>query len=109
MTSLALLVGLAFTVWSQRILQPIPRLHDRVEAIARGQDSRPLEPSSDDELGQLTAAFERMVSALALRDQRLREAVEAQLETNNRLIESERLAAIGRMAAHVTHEVRNPL
>ena len=31
------------------------------------------------------------------------------LETKKRLIQSERLAAIGRMAAHVTHEVRNPL
>jgi len=31
------------------------------------------------------------------------------LETKERLIRSERLAAIGRMAAHVTHEVRNPL
>jgi signal transduction histidine kinase len=36
-----------------------------------------------------------MVAALAARDKRL--------------IQSERLAAIGRMAAHVTHEVRNPL
>src|SRR6185503_3285913 len=37
------------------------------------------------------------------------EDVTEELGTNARLIQSERLAAIGRMAAHVTHEVRNPL
>src|SRR6185369_4384613 len=37
------------------------------------------------------------------------EDVSDELRTKARLIQSERLAAIGRMAAHVTHEVRNPL
>jgi nitrogen fixation/metabolism regulation signal transduction histidine kinase len=35
--------------------------------------------------------------------------VTEELRTKQRLIQTERLAAIGRMAAHVTHEVRNPL
>ncbi|MEM6962421.1 MAG: ATP-binding protein, partial [Myxococcota bacterium] len=37
------------------------------------------------------------------------EDVTEELRTKDRLIHTERLAAIGRMAAHVTHEVRNPL
>ena len=37
------------------------------------------------------------------------EDVTEELLTKGRLIQTERLAAIGRMAAHVTHEVRNPL
>src|SRR5690606_16920310 len=35
--------------------------------------------------------------------------VTQELRTKQRLIQTERLAAMGRMAAHVTHEVRNPL
>lgn len=35
--------------------------------------------------------------------------VTEELRTKQRLIQTERLAAMGRMAAHVTHEVRNPL
>lgn len=78
MTVFALLVGVGFTVWSQRVLSPIPLLHDRVEAVARGDLSSALEPRSEDEIGRLTEAFERMVSALAARDANLKEAARAQ-------------------------------
>ncbi len=78
MTVFALSVGLGFTIWSQRVLAPIPLLHDRVEAVARGDLSSALEPRSNDEIGRLTAAFERMVAALALRDANLTEAARAQ-------------------------------
>lgn len=98
----ALLVGVAVTWWSQRVLSPLPRLHERVAAVARGDFVHRLGPTTDDEIGQLAREFERMVSALSARDQSLRDAAD-------RLLQSERLAAIGRMAAHVTHEVRNPL
>lgn len=74
----ALGVGVAVTWWSQRVLQPIPVLHQRVQAVARGDLASRLEPKSDDELGRLTSEFERMVEALAARDARLREAAELQ-------------------------------
>jgi two-component system NtrC family sensor kinase len=92
---LSLLVGIVVTFWSQRVLSPLPELQARVEAVARGDFARKIGPNTDDEIGQLGREFERMVAALEARDAKL--------------IQSERLAAIGRMAAHVTHEVRNPL
>jgi len=70
-------------------------VQERGEAVARGDFSQQIGPNTDDEIGQLGREFERMVAALEARDAKL--------------IQSERLAAIGRMAAHVTHEVRNPL
>lgn len=39
----------------------------------------------------------------------LGEDVTAREETRERLVQSERLAAIGRLAAQITHEIRNPL
>jgi len=39
----------------------------------------------------------------------LGEDVTAREETRGRLVESERLAAIGRLSAQITHEIRNPL
>lgn len=71
---LSLLVGIAVTFLSQRLLRPIPLLHQRVAAVARGDLSSAVEIKRDDELGQLVAEFERMVRALAARDQSLREA-----------------------------------
>jgi signal transduction histidine kinase len=48
-----------------------------------------------DELGRYASEFNQMVTALQERDRRLRHA--------------ERLAAVGKMASHIAHEVRNPL
>ena len=75
---LALGVGVAVIWWSHRMLAPLPRLQERVAAVARGDLAAKLEPKTDDELGRLAAEFERMVEALAARDVRLREAAEAE-------------------------------
>ncbi len=75
---LALVVGIAVTFLSQRLLRPIPLLHQRVAAVARGDLSSAVDVRRNDELGQLVAEFERMVQALAARDQRLREAALAE-------------------------------
>ena len=75
---LSLVVGVAVTFLSQRLLRPIPLLHQRVAAVARGDLSSTVDVRRDDELGQLVAEFERMVLALAARDQSLREATLAE-------------------------------
>jgi len=105
LAAVALSVGIVVTWWAQRVLAPLPRLQERVAAIARGELSEKLGPTqaaAEDEIGRLAHEFERMVRALVAREDSLREA-------QARLLQSERLAAIGRMAAHVSHEVRNPL
>jgi nitrogen fixation/metabolism regulation signal transduction histidine kinase len=75
---LSLVVGIAVTFLSQRLLRPIPLLHQRVAAVAHGDLSSTVDIKRNDELGQLVAEFERMVRALAARDQRLREAALAE-------------------------------
>jgi nitrogen fixation/metabolism regulation signal transduction histidine kinase len=75
---LSLIVGIAVAFLSQRLLRPIPLLHQRVAAVARGDLSSTVDIKRDDELGQFVAEFERMVQALAARDQSLREAALAE-------------------------------
>ena len=91
----ALALGVLVVAWSRRALRPLSALQQRVQAIAEGRTSDPLRALADDELGRLTEEFEAMIAALAA--------------TKASLVHHERLAAMGRMAAHVTHEVRNPL
>src|SRR5262249_3895902 len=55
-----------------------------------------------DELALLAREFNEMARRLAARERELRAQGEA-------LLRSERLAAIGRIAAQITHEIRNPL
>ena len=95
LAAMTLAVGLVVSFHVRRLLAPLARVTERAQAVAHGDlTPRPVEPG-DDEIGQLEVAFEKMVSGLS-RAQAL-------------ALSNERLAAIGNMAAHVTHEIRNPL
>ncbi|MCB9630482.1 MAG: HAMP domain-containing protein [Sandaracinaceae bacterium] len=100
---LALSLGMVVTWWSQRILRPIPALHQRVEAVARGDLSTTLDLGGTDELGRLAAAFDRMVKALSLRDASLRELQQMQRE----IVEGLR-AGVVVIASDGTVRVANP-
>jgi signal transduction histidine kinase len=95
LAALTLAVGLVVSLHVRRLLAPLARVTARAQAVARGDLTPRDVVASDDEIGQLEAAFERMVTGLG-RAQAL-------------ALSNERLAAIGKMAAHVTHEIRNPL
>ena len=95
LAALTLAVGVGVSIHTRRLLGPIERVTQRAKAVARGDlTPQPIE-RTDDEIGELATAFERMVGAVA--------------KAQSRAVANERLAAIGKMAAHVTHEIRNPL
>jgi two-component system NtrC family sensor kinase len=91
----ALFVGLSMAVYARRVLRPVAAITERARAVARGDLEPQSAVASDDEIGELSATFEQMVAAIA--------------RANEQLVQAERLATIGKMAAHVTHEIRNPL
>jgi signal transduction histidine kinase len=95
LTLATLAIGAGMAVYARRMLLPLGLVTERAKAVALG-DLKP-RPAvvSNDEIGELAATFEGMVSAIA--------------RANEQLLSSERLATIGKMAAHVTHEIRNPL
>jgi signal transduction histidine kinase len=98
----ALVVGVVVTILSHRLLSPLRRLQEGAEAVTKGDLSQRLRIDRADEIGALAHAFDAMLDAIVARDALVRRQAEE-------LVRSERLAAIGRMASHITHEVRNPL
>ncbi len=98
----AVLVGLLVTALAQRTLSPIRRLTEAVKDVGEGRFFQKLPVERDDELGLLARELNAMAKKLAERDKQLS-------EKNQELLRSARLAAVGKLAAQITHEIRNPL
>jgi len=81
-------IGLNFT-------RPLENLAAGVRALEAGDFSFPLESRSRDEVGVVSHAFATMRRSLK--------------QTQQKLLESERLATIGLMASSISHDLRHPL
>ncbi|WP_257454057.1 hybrid sensor histidine kinase/response regulator [Archangium lipolyticum] len=94
---LLLLPLLGVVVWRlvTGFVRPISRLGKMAARVAEGDLESVLPVSSQDELGQLTRDFNDMVRKLR--------------ETHRRLMHTEKMAAVGQLAAGVGHEINNPL
>jgi two-component system NtrC family sensor kinase len=93
--ALGLLVAAFAVAFMWRTLRPLRVLRVRARQIAGGDYARRTGVRSRDEIGDLARELDAMADAVE--------------EREHRLIRSERLATVGKMAAQVTHEVRNPL
>lgn len=103
-----------------RIAQPIQVLRKGVEAISQGTYDEPLPIKTGDEFEDLGTAIHRMADNLkhsraeleALNRDLTRRIDEKTAEVTRhmrKLDTSERLAALGKMASGIAHEINNPL
>lgn len=98
--TLTMLVGALLGVigiWLVRrwILLPVQDLKDAADELGRGRRDAPAVVRSGDELGQVATAFNRMAADLAI--------------IEKRMVQRERLAAMGELVSYITHNIRNPL
>jgi len=91
----AVLLGLMVTIWVVITLRPLGRLRDAARRVAAGDYGSRIEEKGPAEVKDLARELNSMARAVE--------------ERERELVRSERLAAVGKMAALITHEVRNPL
>jgi signal transduction histidine kinase len=103
-------------VLAMRISQPIGHLVAAAQGLAKGAYGRPVQVDTRDEIGYLAHAFEQMRTSLLHHlesetdeRRRLEESNRKLREAQQQLIQSESMAAVGKVAARVAHEVNNPL
>jgi len=130
----ALLLAVASgLVISRSIYKPLRELRAATAEIGKGKLNTEIKIESNDEIGQLAASFKKMVDDLKntttsidnlnreITDRKMAEAnvrlACKELEITNKelkgmqsqMVQSEKLAAIGQLAAGIAHEVNNPM
>jgi signal transduction histidine kinase len=101
--AIALILMLLGFLLTRRWTRPLENVAAASQKITSGDYSvRVPETRRRDEVGTLVSLFNRMVQSL----QKSREELK---ESHQRLIQSEKLAAIGQFAASIVHEMRSPL
>ena len=94
--AMGLFFGMLMSWWgAARVTRPVRRLSEGAREVTEGNWNARVDVRGNDEMGQLSRAFNRMTEQLS--------------EQRERLVQSERVAAWRELARRLAHELKNPL
>jgi len=113
--SIILAIALSYAM-AHSVAAPVQKLVRATDAVSDGDYDHPISVNTRDEIGHLAHKFDEMrqslkrqMSQLAQRNTELETALHKLERAQAELVQSEKLAATGKITAQLSHELNNPI
>lgn len=117
-TKLILIVGISIAIilsvliWlilRKIVIRPLSKLREAAVIVKQGGELPMLQFQTSPEIMEVSEAFNDMVKNLEERYQELQQALNTLQITQDQLVQSEKMGALGNLVAGVSHEINTPI